>query len=367
MPNPHQQPRLPARTPAAPPGPTPGRAERALPHTARLASALPACRTLALAAVLGAGLWACGGGAAGGPEAAPPGGAAGGAAGTGAEPGALPELDPTDEERAAVEALIEASLPPDPTATSDVQDAQLARRRALASELGTRVANGGAPGLARHALDLFEASGELPDATRAELLGLAARGFGPALAPRLKELIATYGPEFSLGLRTQAVRILAEAAPREALDFLAPLALEDRPSSTRPPQAALVDGWIEAARRLAAAGEEVDTRTLADVTTNLFQPPEARYAAIGGLGQLGGQLAVAALEEVLIEASSDGYVRRKAAQALVACSAPEVYCPLFGQVASHESDEPFLWFVIDMIERHCEGVEIETGHEGHDH
>jgi HEAT repeat protein len=187
---------------------------------------------------------------------------------------------------------------------------------------------------------------------RAALLGIAAHGLEGELAPRLEVLITTYDDDLGLYVRTEAVRILAETSPARALEFLSPLVREDRPSATRPPQAALVEGWIHAAR----ATGNADTGVLADVATNIFQAPEARYAAIDGLGALGGARAGAALEEILSESSSDGYVRRKAAQALVRCASAEELCAALDRLAGHESDPAFLDFLADMIDQHCAGI-----------
>lgn len=287
----------------------------------------------------------------------------------------LPEAPPTDRDRADLEALVAAFQPVDPTATSDVQDAWMAEQRRALAGARERVRDGGAPGLARLALETYEARARDPetsDEVRIALLEVAAHGLGEAAAPRLERLVTTYDSDLGLRLRTAAVRILAGSAPERALAFLAPLCREDRPSATRPPQAALVEAWIAAARLVRERGGEADTRVLADVATNIFQPADARYAALDGLGELGGPLAATALEEVLAEASSDGYVRRKAAQALAACSEPEAFCPILARLASHESDPVFLYFLSDMLDRRCAGVEPEAeleqvGHEGHDH
>jgi len=112
-----------------------------------------------------------------------------------------------------------------------------------------------------------------------------------------------------------------------------------------------MDGWARAARTL-----EVDSaRVPAEVATNLFQPPEARYVAIRYLGRSGTPLAQSALRELFVEATSDGLIRRKAAQAMLECMEPAELCALLEQVSRHESDEHFLNFLGDMIERNCGG------------
>ena len=46
---------------------------------------------------------------------------------------------------------------------------------------------------------------------------------------------------------------------------------------------------------------------------------------------------------------------------------PETLCPLIARLASHESDPHFLNFLADMLESNCAGIDVTTGHEGHDH
>ena len=293
-----------------------------------------------------------------------------------ADPAPSRAVEPTGTEDSDVEALIAAFVPLEAHVTSDRHDRWLGTQRALLTELKAR----STPALAERALQAFEADPPHPDGVRVALLEVAAHGLagGASAAPvpgggldsMLEELIVTYDSGAGLRVRTEAVRILAESSPVRALEFFAPLLREDRPSSTRPPQSALVEGWLVAARSLAgsaASPETVDTRVLADVATNIFQPPDARYVAIEGLGELGGDLAGVALEEILMESSSDGYVRRKAAQALVRAVEPETLCPLIARLASHESDPHFLNFLADMLESNCAGIDVTTGHEGHDH
>ena len=314
-------------------------AARALSHARRPCDALLGTLLGALLTTLVAGC---------GHQAHSPAEAAAGGSGATAESRAVV---PTHADRAELALLIEAFTPLDAAATSDRHDAWLATQRAVLE----RLCRAG-PGVAVLALEAFDAKTEAgpahPERVRAALLEVAAHIQGDELAPRLEALILTYDGELGLFVRTDAVRILAETAPARAVEFLAPLAREDRPSSTRPPQGALIEGWVRAARALGDA----DTGVLADVATNIFQAPEARYAAIDGLGELGGARAGAALEEILSESSSDGYVRRKAAQALVRCASAAELCRVLDTLAAHESDPAFLDFLADMIDRHCAGI-----------
>ena len=72
-------------------------------------------------------------------------------------------------------------------------------------------------------------------------------------------------------------------------------------------------------------------------------------------GYSGTPLARNALRELFVEGTSDGLIRRKAAQGLVVCLTPEELCPILEEVGAHESDEHFLNFIGDMIERNCGG------------
>ena len=254
------------------------------------------------------------------------------------------QLPPTGHEEADLAELLEAFAPVDPTATSDVHDANLHRRRAVLERLREE----GGPHLGRRALEVWREDPDRPAAVRYALLEVAAHGAPEDAAPVLEDLVVTYGSA-DLGARTEAVRLLAETSPARALEVLEPLVLEERPSATRPDQAALLRGWLVAAR---SAGP-VEARVPAAVAVSLFQPPEARYVAIGALGEIGGTLAAAALEEVLVEATSDGLVRRKAAQALVRCVPSAELCPILERVAGHESDPHFLNFLGEMLDDNC--------------
>ncbi len=267
----------------------------------------------------------------------------------GGQPHASPEpvqAAPTGHEQADLAELLRVSAPLDPTLTSDRQDAWLSEHRRVLARLRSE----GGPVLGRLALEAFDdASAERDDGVRTALLDVAAHTHPELSAPRLVAMIESYDSKLGLRLRTEAVRLLAETRPEIALELLGTLVTDERPGVTRPSQEALIRGWAVAARRL----EIRDTSVPADVAINLFQPAAARYAAIGILGELGGQRAVKTLEEVLAEITSDGMVRRKAAQALEQCATKDVLCPLLEQLASHESDPNFISFLAQMLDRNC--------------
>jgi len=249
------------------------------------------------------------------------------------------------EERDLAE-LVEAFTPLDATVTSDVQDRWLLHQR----DVQERLRRGG-PALGLRALQAFREHEEEAGSVRSAYLDIAAHCAPATTAPVLEELIVTYHGGTLLRVRTEAVRLLAETSPRRALEFLEPLVLDERPHNTRPAQEALMDGWARAAQALGVK----EARVPAGVATNLFQPADARYRAIQFLGGSGTPLARSALQELFVEATSDGMIRRKAAQAMAECLPADELCPILVQVSEHESDMHFLNFLADMIDRHCGG------------
>jgi len=255
------------------------------------------------------------------------------------------EPPPTGSEQADLAELRAVCEPVAATATSDVKDAHLQRRREVMDRLRAEAG----PHLGRLALEAWRAEDpEAPAVLRYALLEVAAFGAPADARPVLEDLVQRYGSA-DLGTRTEAVRLLAATSPEPALELLEPLLLEERPSATRPDQATLLRGWLTAAGLAGVSNPRVP----ATVATSLFQPPEARYVAIEALGGMGGPIATAALEEVLVEASSDGLVRRKAAQSLARYLPADELCALLERVAGHESDPYFLDFLGDMIDEHC--------------
>jgi len=244
----------------------------------------------------------------------------------------------------AVEELVESFTPLDPTLTSDKHDAWLRRQR----EVLERLKQSG-PEVGRAALEAYDRSAGQPEQVREALLEVAAYGVPLEAAPLLEQLVRNYDPSTALGLRSRAVWLLADTSPERALATLEPLVREERHHATYPPQDILVQGWAHAARELG----RVDPLVLCDVAVSLFQPPEARYVAVEELGKLGGEESRRALEELLVESSADGYLRRKAAQALEAFLGKDELCALLTRVGDRETDQGFLFFVADMLQRNC--------------
>jgi hypothetical protein len=300
----------------------PERARRAR-ALARLRGALPLTALLVLSAL------ACG------PDAAETSDVR---AGDGRSAWADPEL--------AVRDLVAALTPPSPAVTSDVLDDWVARRRAtLVRQRGAGAAVG------REALRRFRAEPALASEVRQGLLDVAAHNLPDEVAPVLEELIAVYGED--LGVRTAAAELLAEVAPARAAALLEPIVREARHSRTYPPQETLLRAY--AAGTWGSGGDP--GMVLAEVATDLRQDDAARAAALEALKRcVSGPAAAAskqALETVLVESTGNGYLRRKAAQAIRDSFPAAEACALFERVASLEADLNFGMFLADMLAESC--------------
>ena len=150
----------------------------------------------------------------------------------------------------------------------------------------------------REALARFERAKDEPFDVRWALLEAAAYNAPAETQPTLERLILVYegkGEE----LRTQAVRIAAETIPERAIELYEPMLRDPLARQTRPPQEELVRGWATAAKKLGLK----DARVLCDLVVDLRQPPDARYAAVNALADIGGERAIRALREVLVESA----------------------------------------------------------------
>jgi hypothetical protein len=249
-----------------------------------------------------------------------------------------------DQAQRQLDELVAAVTPISATDTSDKQDAWFHHQVDVVEQ-----ARHGSQQLGEAALARFEAGTDtLPD-IRAALLDVAAHCAPETAVPALEKLIRTYDGELGLGLRTRAVDFLADVAPQRAIAMYEPLLRDPQPHQTRPSQEAFVIGWTAAAHKL----KITDARVLCDVTVDLKQPPDARYSAITALGTFGGPRAIKALQEVLVEASSDGLMRRKATQSLLLVMPKADFCALVTRMSQNESDPNFIDFLADMLERNC--------------
>ena len=258
-----------------------------------------------------------------------------------------PEPSVTVAERAAAReqlvALTELYGIVDPLLLSDKKDALMAERESLRKKLRSA-------GLAT-ALEAEAMFHEWPardEFARSVLLEVAAHGRPAALSDSLIDIVRLYDPELGLFVRTEAARILAETSPEAAVQLFREL-LSSPPNATLPPAEVLLRRFGEAT---AAIGQP-DAPLLADIVTDFQRAPDLRYAAITLLGGIDDPRSRQALEVVLVESGSDGYVRRKAAQALANLLPPDELCPILLRVADRETSEAFLLFLANQIELLC--------------
>ena len=242
--------------------------------------------------------------------------------------------------------LIAVYQPGDPNKTSDFEDSAFRARVQALERLRTA-----GPEVGRAALATFAAGAQTVTDIQQALLDVAASNCPVETAPTLERLITTYDGKVGEGLATRAVEILARTSPQRAIELFEPLIRDPGAHQTRPSQESLIEGWTEAASRLNAK----DARVLCDVVVDLRQPPDARYAAVRGIAKFGGERAQKALGSVLIEGASDGNLRRKAAQTLLVIMPRKPFCELITEVSEHESDDIFLNFLADLLDKNCAG------------
>lgn len=197
---------------------------------------------------------------------------------------------------------------------------------------------------------------EDPQALRVELLRAAGWGLPREEAVALlQEVVLTYDAATGYGVRGQAVGIWADVAPADLVEVLRPVLSERRHRQTLPPDEELLRAWVRSARAVGHPPGEIEA-VLAEVTTNIYQDDATRHYAIGQLASSSEPLGAGArraLEEVLVESSRNGYLRRKAAQAIAEALPAEDACRILSRVADRESDQAFLVFLADMVDSVC--------------
>lgn len=301
---------------------------RALPT--RATSHIPGLLTAGLLAV------ACGQAGAGSPsgDAAPP-----------APPAPAAPLAGAVEEsaRARIQELIEALEPIEETVTSDVVDRWFVRQQRLVGEASEGERDLGVAALAAYANDPGDAT-----TVRRGLLIVAARAAPEDARDLLHHLMVDYG--HPIDDRTEAALLLAEVAPELFLDSARePLRRRDHARKTMPPDEFLVQGWVSACEKLGRSPVPM----LADVVTNLAIEDAARHLAAGELGRFPDPLGRSALETAMIESTGNGYLRRKAAQAIRDSVPREEACELFRHVLEREVDINYAIFMRNMIDLNC--------------
>jgi hypothetical protein len=243
---------------------------------------------------------------------------------------------------AQLDELIELRRPLDETVTSNITDKRLHAERALRGRLQEA---GREVGVA--ALAALKQRGEDQIDVQIGLLDVAAHAAPEDSRELLVNLIETSGPE--LGLRTEAVVLLAETSPARALEVLEPLIVDPIRNQTMPAMERMIEGFIVACSK--TGHSPVDA--LCDVTTDFKHEPAARVRAVRELGKHPVPKSRKALEEIVVESSGDQYIRRIAAQALRESLPRETACGIFQRIASYEVDVNFQGFLFDLIEDNC--------------
>ena len=258
-----------------------------------------------------------------------------------AAPAAAGEVSPA--EVTLVRELIEVSTPLKETVTSDVTDQRFIRRLELIAELSSK-----GPAVGKYALAELQRRTEPVQDVEYALLRVAAKCDPAGTSDLLASLVTEFGP--SMFLRTEATLLLGEVNPQRALEVLQPWIGNARPGRTLPPQEFLVKAWVDACD---GAGRS-PLPELCSVSTDILLDGASRVRAIKELGRRPDPAGERALRTVLTESTGDGYLRRKAAQALRDTLPKEGACTLFREVADREADPNMLRFLIDLLEQHCE-------------
>jgi hypothetical protein len=243
---------------------------------------------------------------------------------------------------ARIAELIEALTPIAETVTSDISDAHFHRGNQLLAELSAADREVGLAAL--RALQDRRANGvEIEKG----LLTVAAKAATADTLPLLLNLTSEYGA--SLELRTEAALLLGEVAPERAIPILEPMVLRRTRNQTTPPVEFLLVAWVTACDKTGRS----PVPELCDVATNLFQEGSARVRAVKELGRRPAPRGEKALRAILVESTGDGYLRRKAAQSILATLPRETACDVFRRTGDKEADLNFLQFLANMVEQNC--------------
>ena len=243
--------------------------------------------------------------------------------------------------------LVTALTPPPATANSAVRGDWFQRRDAIMKESRTA-----GPALGQAVLEEFEASGDALLDVRRGLLEVAAYNLPEVVQPELTRLLLEYGED--LGLRTKACELLAVTSPAVAVEVLEPLITQRLPGKTLPPDEIMVTSYGRAA---SLAGVN-PVPVLSNLAADLFAEQTARLMAIKELARHAGARSRETLRTVLVESTGNAYLRRAAAQGIVAHAEVDgetklQMCAILEEVMNKEADLNFQGFLVSMLEKHC--------------
>lgn len=258
----------------------------------------------------------------------------------------LPEdLPITEEDRALIVDLVEHMQPLHESLTSDHHDRQyhdqLAKmERLLASDR---------PEVGWAALHAFTNYPGKHVNIRRSLLQVGAEVSPENARELLRTLAFTYG--FALADRAEAVELYGKVDPEDYFEKARPyLERKGKPFQTAPQDEFFVRGWLNACE---ASGTS-PAPMMAQVATNFALGDYARHKAVEVLqDHADDPLARGALEAILVESTGNGYIRRKAAQSILAGYSREEACVLLETVFGRETDLNFMRFLDDMIQSNC--------------
>ncbi len=248
------------------------------------------------------------------------------------------------EARRRIAEFLKAMVPPRLDATSDIHDEWFHRTKRMREELEAADESVG-----NAALHAFCGGASDYTITRRALLMIGAHAAPRSAAGLLAELTFNYG--YRMDDRAEACLLLADADPEIFLAEAVPyLTRRGRPTKTMPPDEFLMSAWIRSCRNT----ERSPVEMCVDVATNLAMEPRARYLAVETLAaHADDPLAREALRTCLIESTGDGYLRRKAGQAIGEGFPREDACTLFAEVLAREVDLNMRKVLENLIEHYC--------------
>ncbi len=186
----------------------------------------------------------------------------------------------------------------------------------------------------------------LPE-VRAGLLDVGAHAAPEAASELLVQLTTTFGED--LYVRNVATQLLGECVPTKAIEVLEPILRERYDDRTYPPEERLLEAWLTANEKLHL--DPVPLLVL--VGTDLNRPMDVRHRATKALARFPSEQGRQALENILVESSGNGYIRRLALQSLRASLPQERFCELARRVQGRESDPDFIVYIQSHLDSAC--------------